>query len=101
LWIDAHADREIDLDTTAKAAGVSSFHFLRMFSNVLGVTPHQYLVRSRLRHAARLLADDARSATCRISCGHFTVPPESRREVSATPHAATARFSKNGCRPSP
>jgi AraC-like DNA-binding protein len=25
---------------------------------VLGVTPHQYLVRSRLRHAARLLADD-------------------------------------------
>ena len=63
LWIDAHADREIDLDTTAKAAGVSSFHFLRTFSNVLGVTPHQYLVRLRLRHAARLLADDARSIT--------------------------------------
>lgn len=63
LWIDAHADRAIDLDTTAKAAGVSSFHFLRLFSNVLGVTPHQYLVRSRLRHAARLLADDTRSIT--------------------------------------
>ena len=30
---------------------------------MLGVTPHQYLVRSRLRHAARLLADDARSIT--------------------------------------
>jgi AraC-like DNA-binding protein len=30
---------------------------------VLGVTPHQYLLRSRLRHAARLLADDARSVT--------------------------------------
>lgn len=63
LWIDAHADRAVDLETTAKAAGVSSFHFLRMFSNVLGVTPHQYLVRARLRHAARLLADDARSIT--------------------------------------
>ncbi|MES2751999.1 MAG: AraC family transcriptional regulator [Pseudomonadota bacterium] len=63
LWIDAHADEAVDLDSTAKAAGVSSFHFLRMFSNVLGVTPHQYLVRSRLRHAARLLADDARSIT--------------------------------------
>jgi AraC-like DNA-binding protein len=63
LWIDAHADREIDLDSTAKAAGISSFHFLRMFSNVLGVTPHQYLVRSRLRHAARLLVDDARTIT--------------------------------------
>ncbi len=30
---------------------------------VLGVTPHQYLVRSRLRHAARLLADDERPIT--------------------------------------
>ncbi|MES2601398.1 MAG: AraC family transcriptional regulator [Pseudomonadota bacterium] len=63
LWIDAHADHAVDLETTAKAAGVSPFHFLRLFSNVLGVTPHQYLVRARLRHAARLLADDARSIT--------------------------------------
>jgi AraC-like DNA-binding protein len=30
---------------------------------VVGVTPHQYLVRCRLRHAARLLAEDARSVT--------------------------------------
>jgi len=63
LWIDANANREIDLNGLAKRAGVSAFHFLRMFSNVLGVTPHQYLVRSRLRHAARLLADDALSIT--------------------------------------
>jgi AraC family transcriptional regulator len=27
------------------------------------VTPHQYLVRSRLRHAARLLADEERPIT--------------------------------------
>ena len=42
---------------------MSAFHFLRLFRNVLGVTPHQYLVRSRLRHAARLLADDDRPVT--------------------------------------
>ena len=30
---------------------------------MLGVTPHQYLVRSRLRHAARLLADESRAVT--------------------------------------
>ncbi|MCX7307974.1 MAG: AraC family transcriptional regulator [Afipia sp.] len=63
LWIDANADREISLPGLANRAGVSAFHFLRLFSNVLGVTPHQYLVRSRLRHAARLLTDDARSIT--------------------------------------
>jgi AraC-like DNA-binding protein len=63
LWIDAHSEREIDLEGAAGQAGISPFHFLRLFSRVLGVTPHQYLVRSRLRHAARLLADEARSIT--------------------------------------
>jgi AraC-like DNA-binding protein len=58
LWIDANSHRQIDLDDAAAQAGVSPFHFLRLFSDVLGVTPHQYLVRSRLRHAARRLADD-------------------------------------------
>lgn len=58
LWIDAHSHRPIDLDDAADQAGISPFHFLRLFAGVLGVTPHQYLVRSRLRHAARRLADD-------------------------------------------
>jgi AraC-like DNA-binding protein len=58
LWIDAHSNRQIDLDAAAAQAGISPFHFLRLFANVLGVTPHQYLVRSRLRHAARLLSDE-------------------------------------------
>ena len=48
----------------ADAAGLSAFHFLRLFMRVLGVTPHQYLLRARLRRAARLLAeDDTRSIT--------------------------------------
>jgi AraC-like DNA-binding protein len=63
LWIDAHSHHPIDLEDAAGQAGISPFHFLRLFSSVLGVTPHQYLVRSRLRHAARLLADDERSVT--------------------------------------
>ncbi len=63
LWIDAHSYHQIDLEQAAAQADISPFHFLRLFSGVLGVTPHQYLVRSRLRHAARLLADDDRSVT--------------------------------------
>ena len=61
LRIDACAHESIDLDGAANAAGLSAFHFLRVFSSVLGVTPHQYLIRSRLRRAARLLADEAHS----------------------------------------
>jgi AraC family transcriptional regulator len=63
LWIDANAHEPIDLETSAGEFGLSPFHFLRLFSNVLGVTPHQYLIRSRLRRAARLLADDSRPIT--------------------------------------
>jgi AraC family transcriptional regulator len=63
LWIDANAHEPIDLESTAEEFGLSSFHFLRVFAKVLGVTPHQYLIRSRLRRAARLLADDTRSIT--------------------------------------
>ena len=58
LWIDANSHHQINLEDAAAQAGISPFHFLRLFSQALGVTPHQYLVRSRLRHAARRLADD-------------------------------------------
>jgi AraC family transcriptional regulator len=63
LWIDANAHEPIDLEGAAREVGSSPFHFLRLFRDVLGVTPHQYLVRARLRRAARLLAEDARSIT--------------------------------------
>ena len=63
LWIDAHSQHDIVLEQAANRAGITPFHFLRLFSQVLGVTPHQYLVRSRLRHAARLLAEEERPIT--------------------------------------
>ena len=62
-WIEANSHRTIDLDAAANQAGLSPFHFLRLFARVLGVTPHQYLVRSRLRQAARLLADEELAIT--------------------------------------
>lgn len=63
LWLDAQAQEQIDLETAAHAAGLSPYHFLRLFAAVLGVTPHQYLVRARLRRAARLLAEGDCSIT--------------------------------------
>ncbi|MCK1547280.1 helix-turn-helix transcriptional regulator [Bradyrhizobium sp. 147] len=63
LWIDENSQSELDLEQAAKQTGLSPFHFLRLFSAVLGVTPHQYLVRSRLRHAARLLTEDDTAVT--------------------------------------
>jgi AraC family transcriptional regulator len=63
LWLDDHAGESLDLDTIAARSELSPFHFLRVFAAVIGVTPHQYVVRARLRRAAQLLADPARSIT--------------------------------------
>jgi AraC family transcriptional regulator len=63
LWLEANSAEDIDLEKTARVAGLSPFHFLRVFSGVLGVTPHQYLVRTRLRRASRLLAEGERAVT--------------------------------------
>jgi len=63
LWIDEHSAEDLDLECVSRQAGLSRFHFLRVFAKTLGVTPHQYLVRSRLRRAAKLLAEKERSVT--------------------------------------
>jgi AraC-like DNA-binding protein len=49
------ADRHA-LSDLARTAGLSPYHFLRVFKGVTGVTPHQWLLRARLREAAHRLA---------------------------------------------
>jgi AraC family transcriptional regulator len=63
LWLEEHAHESISLDDVAAQAERSPFHFLRLFSRVLGVSPHQYLVRIRLARAAGLLSERERSVT--------------------------------------
>lgn len=62
-WIDLNAHQDIDLQSLSTQTGLSVYHYLRMFSAVLGVTPHQYLLRCRLRKAAQLLTDEDRAIT--------------------------------------
>ncbi|NRF68102.1 helix-turn-helix transcriptional regulator [Aquincola sp. S2] len=57
LWIEAHAAEPLNLERIAAEQATSPFHFLRLFNRVLGITPHQHLLRARLRHAARRLAE--------------------------------------------
>jgi AraC-like DNA-binding protein len=41
----------------AGTANMSPYHFLRTFKSITGVTPHQWLLRARLRDAAKRLAN--------------------------------------------
>jgi AraC-like DNA-binding protein len=49
---------DLKLVHLAREARLSPFHYLRTFERVTGVTPHQYLLRMRLRAAAARVATD-------------------------------------------
>jgi AraC-like DNA-binding protein len=55
----------VSVAEAARAASLSRCHFLRAFRASVGVSPHEYLVQCRLRHARRLIAldGDRRSLT--------------------------------------
>jgi AraC family transcriptional regulator len=49
--ISANLDKEITLAQLAQVAGVSVFHFARMFTRTMGVSPSRYVSRTRLEKA--------------------------------------------------
>lgn len=51
-YIERHAAEPLDLDRLASVAAASKFHFLRIFRRAIGLTPHQFLLNTRLRRAA-------------------------------------------------
>jgi len=55
--IESHYDQPLPLETLAQVACMSTFHFVRYFASLHGVTPHAYLVNRRTAAAQRLLAD--------------------------------------------
>lgn len=54
--IETHASGPLELDALAALAGMSKYHFLRVFRRVIGMTPYQYLLSVRMRRAAARLA---------------------------------------------
>ena len=56
--IDRHFTEPIELDDVAAVAGLSKFHFHRLFKAVYGVTPARYLTQRRVERAQDLLRSD-------------------------------------------
>jgi AraC family transcriptional regulator len=50
--IERHPEIRHDIPSLAREARLSPYHFLRTFEILTGTTPHQYLLRVRLRRAA-------------------------------------------------
>lgn len=60
-WMAEHLAEEFCLARLAELAGMSEFHFNRLFKRATGVPPSQYQIRLRLDAARRLLRETDRS----------------------------------------
>lgn len=89
-----------DLETIARHAHVSPFHFHRLFSRQVGVSPKQYVLMKQLQEARWRLRSE-RTAICEIAddCGfgsqaHFAAT--FRKALGESPRDYRARMCENG-----
>ena len=50
--IEEEAEERLTIADLARKAAMSPYHFLRVFNQVVGMTPHQFILRTRLHRAA-------------------------------------------------
>jgi AraC family transcriptional regulator len=60
-WMAEHVAEDFSLDRIAAQAGLSKFHFQRLFKSAMGVTPSRYHINLRMNLARRLLRETKKS----------------------------------------
>lgn len=86
--IDSDPAADLSIDRLAQAAGLSPYHFARMFRLSTGQTPHRHVMERRLLAARTALADGRQSMTeIAADCGfsspaHFAAQFKARFGVS-------------------
>jgi AraC family transcriptional regulator len=88
-WIHANYATALSLESMAEKAQLNHQHFLRMFRDCFGSTPHQYLIEVRLAAARELLKDTTEpiNTVCRMT-GFESAPSFTnlfRRRFGASP----------------
>lgn len=58
-YILAHLEDDVSLDDISQAAHLSKYHFLRLFRDQFGITPHQYVLNCRINAARSALESGA------------------------------------------
>ncbi len=99
-YLEDHVSDDCSLETLASIAGLTRFHFLRVFRAVTGQTPRQWVIAMRLRLAANLLrASRTRVTDIALESGfgdlsHFTM--SFTRAFGISPRAYRVRALERG-----
>jgi AraC family transcriptional regulator len=54
-YIHTHLDRELSLEQMAAVIHISPTYFASLFKQATGISPHQYVIRQRVKRARSLL----------------------------------------------
>lgn len=88
--IDAHLDQPLRLGALANSAGLSVWHFQRMFSQSFGISPQRWITRRRIARARDLLRAGGAPAEIAAACGFASqshLNRSFRAETGLTPGA--------------
>lgn len=97
--IEFNAHEPLSLIGLAREAAMSPYHFLRTFRAVVGMTPHQFLLRTRLhRAAAQLRRSNDDISTIALAIGFNDLSTFNRRFRRVTGKTPTAYRAAATCR---
>ncbi len=68
-FIDSSFIEALTIEQIARTAGMSEYHFFRLFKQMTGFTPYQYMLSTRLKNASLLLKADHSVFDAAIACG--------------------------------
>ena len=95
IFIDKNYNEAIDLDNISDEACFSKFHFIRLFRQIYGKTPHQYLTYVRIENAKLLLQKEVLVADVCIAVGFDSISSFTglfKRYTGVSPSAFQKRF---------
>lgn len=70
-FVEVHVGEALRLDDLAEVAGLSRYHFSRVFREEVGQTPWTFVRHARVRHAKELLAEGRPPAEAAHEAGFF------------------------------
>ena len=87
-YIHQYYDEKILTSDLARSVGMSESNFNRLFKKTLGVTPMEYLIKTRIEKSKKLLKSNISITEISLSCG-----------FSSTSHFSTSFLKYNGITP--
>ncbi|HKJ62192.1 MAG TPA: AraC family transcriptional regulator [Hyphomicrobiales bacterium] len=90
-YVEAYLDTPLRISDLAGIAGLSEFHFARMFKTSTGESPHRFVQRRRVEKAKQLMSEtDSELSEIALACGFATQSHFSacfRKRTGLTPSA--------------